>query len=141
MHSIHELIDGVALYLSKKTEGQVWFSNLDLKTAYSQLKLCESSKYSLVGADTTGIYRFLTGLYGIGKMPNEFQRVKGTHAQIKCYIDDILVISMGTAGEHKSSAQKKTGNLRQKQHGNEMGEMRFFSRRYKGFNIKLQKLR
>ena len=38
MPNIHELIDNVALQVSEKSNGQVWFSNLDLKNAYSQLK-------------------------------------------------------------------------------------------------------
>ena len=49
MPNIHELIDNVALQISEKSNGRVWFSNLDLKNAYSHFKL--------------------------GDMPNEFQRV------------------------------------------------------------------
>ena len=41
MPNIHKLIDNVALQFSEKPNGRVWFSNLDLKNAYSQLKLCE----------------------------------------------------------------------------------------------------
>ena len=40
MPNLHELIDNVALQISEKSNGRVWFSNLDLKNAYSQLKLC-----------------------------------------------------------------------------------------------------
>ena len=39
MPNIHELIDNIALQLSSKGSGEVWFSNLDLKNAYSQLQL------------------------------------------------------------------------------------------------------
>ena len=41
--NIHELIDNVALQISEKSNGRVWFSNLDLKNAYSQLKLCNQT--------------------------------------------------------------------------------------------------
>ena len=41
MPNIHELIDNVALQISEKSNGRVWLSNLDLKNAYSQLKLCD----------------------------------------------------------------------------------------------------
>ena len=34
MRNIHEMID-LALQLTEKTNGQVWFSNLNLKNAYS----------------------------------------------------------------------------------------------------------
>ena len=72
MPNIHELIDNVDLQLSKKTYGQVWFSNLNLKNAYSQLQLCARTSnqfnFSIVGRDTTG--KFLTGFYGLGDMTN-----------------------------------------------------------------------
>ena len=54
MPNIHELIDNIALQLSSKESGEVWFSSLDLKNAYSQLQLCtDTSKqcnFSIVGA-------------------------------------------------------------------------------------------
>ena len=43
MPNIHELIDNLALQISEKSNGRVWFSNLDLKNAYSQLKLCDQT--------------------------------------------------------------------------------------------------
>ena len=59
MPNIHELIDNVALQISEKPNGRVWFSNLDLKNAYSQLKLCDQTSkqcnFSIVGGETTGI--------------------------------------------------------------------------------------
>ena len=44
MPNIHELIDNVALQIPEKSNGRVWFSNLDLKKTYSQLKLCKKNK-------------------------------------------------------------------------------------------------
>ena len=56
MPNIHELIDNVVLQFSEKLNGRVWFSNLDLKNAYSQLKLCEQTSkqcnFSIVGGET-----------------------------------------------------------------------------------------
>ena len=61
MPNIRELIDNVALQISKKLNGQVWFSNLDLKNAYSHLKLCEKTSkqcnFSIVGGETTGTFQ------------------------------------------------------------------------------------
>ena len=58
MPNIHELIDNIVLQLSIKDSGEVWFSNLDLKNAYSQLQLgTDTSKqcnFSTVGGETTG---------------------------------------------------------------------------------------
>ena len=62
MPNIQELIDNIALQLTSKESGEVWFSSLDLKNAYSQLQLCtDTSKqcnFSIVGGETTGTYRF-----------------------------------------------------------------------------------
>ena len=41
MPYIHKLIDSVALQALEKPTRTVWFSNLDLKNKYSQLKLCK----------------------------------------------------------------------------------------------------
>ena len=112
MPIIHELIDNVALQFSEKPTGQVWFCNFDLiKNLYSQLKLCKKTSkqcnFSIVGGKTTGTYRFLTGFYGLGDMPNEFQRV--TDSLLKnmpfanCYKDDILVALKAPLEEHKKS--------------------------------------
>ena len=117
MTNIHELIDNVDLQLSEKTYRQVWFSNLDLKNAYSQFQLCartsKQCNFSIVGGDTTGTCKFLTGFYELGDMTNGFQRVmdsllKGIPCTI-CYIDDILnahSTSKGTIEEHKAIVQR-----------------------------------
>ena len=78
MPNIHELKDNVTLQISEKSNRKVWFSNLDPKNAYSQLKLCEKTSkqcnFSKVGNETT-VNQFLAAFYGLGDMPNEFQRV------------------------------------------------------------------
>ena len=110
MPNIHELIDNIALQLSSKESGEVWFSSLYLKNAYSQLQLCtDTSKQcncSIVGGETFGIYRFLTGFHGLGDMPNEFQRVMDSLLKdipsTNCYIDDILIASKGSLNQHKA---------------------------------------
>ena len=70
--NIYELIDNVTLQFSEKSNGRVWFCILDLKNAYGQMKLCKQTSkqcnYSIVGGKTTGTYRFLTGIYGLGDM-------------------------------------------------------------------------
>ena len=106
MSNTHELFEniGIGLQLSNKNSREVWFSNLDLKNAYSQLQLCtDTSKqcnFSIVCGETTGAYRFLMGFYGLGDMPNEFRRVMDSLLKhipfTNCYIDDILIASKGS---------------------------------------------
>ena len=114
MPNIHELIDNIALQESSKESGEVWLSSLYLKNAYSQLKLCtDTSKqcnFSIVGCETTGTYRFLTGFYGLGDMPNELRRVMDSLIKdipfTNCFIDDILIASKGSLNEHKAILSK-----------------------------------
>ena len=91
---------------------EVWFSNLDLKNAYSQYNYVQTlaNNASIVGGETTGTYRFLAGFYGLGDMPNEFQRVIDSLLKdipfTNCYIDDILIASKGSLNEHKAILTK-----------------------------------
>ena len=107
----HELVDKVASQISNDSIGEVWFTNLDLKNAYSQLSLDNFTNsqcnLSLIGGDTTGTYQFLTSFYGLGDMTNEFQRVMdstivGNIPCTNCYLDDILVAFKASFSEHKN---------------------------------------
>ena len=119
MPNIHELVDDLASQISNDSAGEVWFTNLDLKNAYSQLSLdnftSNQCNFSLVGGDITGTYQFLTGFYGLGDMPNEFQRVLdstlGNIPFTNCYLDDILVASKGSFTGHKKTVFKILSTL------------------------------
>ena len=80
---------------------------MDLTYAYSQLPLCN---FSLLGGRSTG-------LYGLTTMPAEFQRamecILAEYPQAHAFIDDILVVSKGTAIDHIATVEKilkKTGS-------------------------------
>ena len=82
---------------------------LDLKYAYSQIRLtadtAKQCNFNIVGGQATGIYRFLTGFYGLADMPAEFKKAMDrtlNHAQNTfCFLDDILIVSKGEEKEHK----------------------------------------
>ena len=96
-------MDNIALQLSNKNS--VWFKN-----EYSQLQLCTDTgkqwNSSIVGGETTGTYQFLTGFYGLGDMPNGFQRVMNSLLKdipfTNCYVDDIAKASKRYLNEHKA---------------------------------------
>ena len=52
----------------------------------------------------TGTYRFKTGFYGVTDMPTEFQKAMDRTLDgclnSLCYLDDVLVCSVGTAEQH-----------------------------------------
>ena len=110
MPNIENLMDSVGEHLACSTDknAPAWFSSLDLKYAYSQLKLHpDTSKhcnFNIVGGRATGTYRFLTGFYGLTDMPAEFQKaIDNTLINLPntfCFLDDILIASRGTKEEH-----------------------------------------
>ena len=145
MPNIHELIDNVALQISEKSNGQVWFSNLYLKNAYSQLKLCDQTSkqcnFSIVGGETTWTYRFLTGFYGLGDMPNEFQRVMNSLLKNipfkNCYIDDILVASRGSLEDHIATVYKILTILDENNMAVKWGKRAFFKSEIEWLGFKI----
>ena len=78
MPNVDELLDGVSQIVTAKTNGTLYFTVLDLKYAYSQIRLTAETdnqcNFSIVGGQATGTYRFLTGFYGLADMPAEFQK-------------------------------------------------------------------
>ena len=74
MPNFHNLVDKVASQLSEKSAGEVSFTNLDLRNAYSQICSNDftSNNLTTVGEKIPGIYNFSFGFYGLGDLPNEF---------------------------------------------------------------------
>ena len=65
MPNVDELNDRVSQIVTENKENILYFTVLDLKYAYSQLKLAadtaEQCDFNTVGGKATGTYRFLTG--------------------------------------------------------------------------------
>ena len=114
MPNIQELIDNVALHISEKSNGQTWFSNIDLKNAYSQFVLRNQTRkqcnFGIAGGKSHGTYRVLFEFYGFADMPNEFQRVMDSLLKnitfTICIIDDNLVALRGSVEDHKAIVNK-----------------------------------
>ena len=109
MPNVDELLDGVSQIVTANTVGTLYFTVLDLKNAYSQVRLnAETAKqcnFNIVCGLATGTYRFLTGFYGLAHMPAEFQKAMNrtlNHAKNTfCLLDDILIVSKGEKHEHE----------------------------------------
>ena len=109
MPNVDELLDGVSQIVTANTNDTLYFSVLDLKYAYSQLKLtAETAKqcnFNIIGGQATGTYRFLTGFYDLADMPAEFQKAMDrtlNHAKNTfCFLNDILFVSKGSEQEHE----------------------------------------
>ena len=119
MPNIEELMDTVVQTISEKKSGDIYFTTMDLTHAYGQLPLnAETSvqcNFSLIGGRSTGLYRFKTGLYGVTTMPAELQRamdcILAEYPQAHAFIDDILVVTKGTAIDHIATVEKTLKKL------------------------------
>ena len=147
MPNIHELVDNVAAQITNDSVGEVWFTNLDLKNAYSQLALdkftSNQCNFSIVGGDITGTYQFLTDFYGLGDMPNEFQRVMdstlGSIPFTNCYLDDILISSKGSFLDHKNIVLKILSTLDEYNFAVKWSKCKFFQKEIEWLGVKISK--
>lgn len=75
--------------------GQRFFTVIDLKGAYQQLRVGEKSQELLVINTHLGLFGFTRLTYGVSSAPGIFQSVMDTilsgQKNTKCYLDDILV--------------------------------------------------
>ena len=119
MPNMHKLIDSVAQIITRDTPGEVWFTSLDLKYAFSQLPLSELTSshcnFSILCGEATGAYRFKTGFYGLTDMPTEFQKAMDCTLQglegVICYLDDILVVTKGRVEDHNELVERVMSRL------------------------------
>ena len=65
MPKVDELIVGVSQIITATAEGILYFTVLDLKYAYSQIRFtadtAKQCNFNIVGGQATGTYRLLTG--------------------------------------------------------------------------------
>ena len=109
MPNIDNLIDTIQQNLNTSASQETaYYSTLDLKYAYSQLKLdpetARHCNFNIISGERTGTYRFITGFYGLTDMPAAFQKVMDyTLVGLKntyCFLDDIIVVSRGSKEDH-----------------------------------------
>ena len=94
------LLDMIAEKIDGK-EGEVWYSSVDMKDAYGQVSLDESTakhcNFQIIVGKSTGTYRFITGHYGLSIMPLEIQKlIDITLKNLDCtfmYLNDILIVT------------------------------------------------
>ena len=113
MPNLENLMDMVAEKIDGK-EGQVFYSSVDMKYAYGQIPLDESTakhcNFQIIGGKSTGTYKFVTGHYGLTIMPTEFQKVMDLTLvnmdSTFVYIDDILIVTKGEKSVHMQKVRE-----------------------------------
>lgn len=88
--------------------GGIYFCVIDLKGAYQQLQISESSKELFTINTHIGLFRYNRLTYGISSAPGIFQcimdAILSNLSKTKCYLDDILI--------HGSSLEECYKNVR-----------------------------
>ena len=109
MPNIDNLSDTIQQSLNTSASQETaCFSTLDLKYAYSQLKLdperARHCNFHNTSGERTGTYRFISGFYGLTDMPAAFQKVMDyTLVGLQntyCFLEDIIVVSRGSKEDH-----------------------------------------
>ena len=97
-------LESLVEMIAKKSDGkdgQNFYHSVDMKYAYGQVPLDESSakhcNFQIIGGKSTGTYRYVTGHYGLTIMPTEFQRLMDiTLVNMDftfVYINNILIVT------------------------------------------------
>ena len=102
MPNIDSLIDSISQHINDSNQGDnIYFSTIDLRYAYSQLKLhpdtARHCNFNIICGDATGTYRFKTGFYGLTDMPAEFQKAMDYTlvglSNTYCFLEGIILVS------------------------------------------------
>ena len=108
MPNIDMLNDTISQHPTNTQNGQqAYFTTLDLKYAYSQLKLhhdtAKNCNFKIICGESSGTYRFKTGFYGPTDMPAEFQKAMDNTLlglqNMYCFLDDIIMVSTDTEAD------------------------------------------
>ena len=102
----------------KTTNATLYFSQIDLEYAYSQLPLHPDTQkhcnFNILGGNATGTYRFLNGFYGLTDLPATFQKIMYTTLvglkSTSAFLDDITIISKGNIEKHENEIDKTFEN-------------------------------
>ena len=110
---IDELLDELA--------GSCWFSKLDLRAGYHQIRLAPGEEFKTAFQTHSDHYEFTVVAMGLTGAPNTFQGamntdlapvLRGEDPCVVCFFDDILVFSIDLQ-EHKEHLRLVLDTLRQ----------------------------
>ena len=108
--------------LLESLRGSKFFGKLDLKSAYHQIKLDDSSALLTAFKTANGIYKWNRIPFGLQSAPAYFQWLmttkvlagltEGIEAACRCYLDDIIIVGR-TLEEFRRNAKKVFERLQQ----------------------------
>ena len=106
MPNLENLLDMVAEKLDSE-DGEAWYSSVDMTYAYGQIPLhqltAKHCNFQIIGGESTGTYRFVTGFYGLTVSRQNFKVMDSLLARFRevfVFIDDVLIVTKGTKQQH-----------------------------------------
>ena len=114
MSNVLELLDSAAEIITSNKSGEVWFTSLDLKCAFSQSQLSDAVSshccFKTARGEQTHTFCFKTGFYRFTDLPKKIQKgmdktPRGL-SRVFCFLGDILLVSKGSVVEHDSLVEK-----------------------------------
>ena len=104
-------VDNLMAMIAEHVEqgsSKTFFTTLDLTYAYGQVELSEATfrqcNVQKDGGAATGIYRLVTGFYGLTTISADFRRIMDLtlsgSTNTFAFVDDILLVTHGTEDEH-----------------------------------------
>ena len=125
IQSIDHLMNkiGMKILELKTQEGKLHFSKIHL--ANSQLPLHPDTQkhcnLNILGGNTTGMYKFLKGFYGLTDLPATLQRMTDTTLDgintTNTFLDDIIIITKDTIENHEQEIDKTLNRLNEENRG------------------------
>ena len=114
MPKLEHLVDMFAEQLNIHNTGQGWYTPLDMRYAYGQVrfdkKTAKHCTFQKIGK-ATGTYRFITGFYGLIVMPTKFLKEMDMELSdlpnTYVFLDDLLIVTKGTQEENHYRTVKK----------------------------------
>jgi hypothetical protein len=96
-----------------------WFTKLDVVAAFHKIRIAAGEEWKTAFRTRYGLFEWMVTPFGLANAPSTFQKyinwVLRDYLDEFCsaYIDDILIYSSGTLGEHQDHVRRILGRLRE----------------------------
>ena len=124
-----------------------WFTKLDVIAAFNKIRIAKGDEWKTAFRTRYGLYEWMVTPFGLANAPSTFQKYVNWALRdyldefCSAYVDDILVYTNGTLGEHQDHVRKVFGRLQSAGLQLDIGKCEFEvkSTKYLGFIVEAEK--